>query len=96
MSSLVDGISTHVVASSSTFQAVSNCCLCSAAHYRGFLYTVFSVLETCGLDFLFSSFSSVNKLYKPIQTENTIAICAWGEILHISARKVNIKKGKNI
>lgn len=34
------------------------------------------------------------KLYKPIQ--NTIAICVQGEILCVSARKVNIKTGKYI
>lgn len=50
----VDGISTHVVAPSSTFQGVRNCCFCYAAHHRGALYTVVSVLEICGLDFFFS------------------------------------------
>lgn len=56
MSILVDGVSTHVAAPSSTFQGVRKCCLCYTVHHRDALYTVISVLETCGLDFCFSGF----------------------------------------
>lgn len=43
----------------------------------------------------FISFRSSTKLYKFIQTESTIATCAHYAIQMI-ARKVNIKKSKNI
>lgn len=71
MSILADGVSTQVVSPSSTFQGDRNGWFCSAAHHRGALYTVASVLETCGCDlfvclFVLVVFPQSTKLYKSV------------------------------